>query len=188
MSPDERNDTADPLKALWTHEQPPGRIALEDLRAEMKRRRWRMLVTVAGEGVLTLGLVALTVVVLGADGAASPSTVTWLGLLWLTWVIAAGFATWNRWGVWRPSAETARSYLALSEERARRRRRVATFVLGLVSLQLVVLLVVGEAHPVGLALVAAYVGWAVWYRRRAGRDLEAVRRITDELTAADPDV
>lgn len=188
MRPDEAHDAVDPLAELWTLEQPPERIEVEDLRKEVKRRRRRMLVTVAGELILTLALVALTVVLLGADGPASPGEVTWLGLLWLTWLIAAGFATWNRWGVWTPSTETAQSYLELSEERALRRRRVGTFVLGLTVVQLVLLLVLGEVHLLGLAIVAVYVAWAAWYRRRAGRDLEAVRRVAAEFRAGGREV
>ena len=188
MSSDDATDAVDPLKALWTREEPPRRIDVEDLREEVRRRRRRMLVTVAGELVLTLALVALTVVLLGADGPARPRDVTWLGLLWLTWLIAAGFATWNRWGVWTPSAETARSYLELSVERARRRRRVGTFVLALASILLALLLFLGEVHLLGLALMAAYVAWAAWYRRRADRDLEAVREIDAEFRSGDRDV
>lgn len=185
MAENKQDEPVDPLKVIWRGEQRSPRIGVEDLRAEAARRRRKMLLVVAGEVVLTAGLIALTVTIVRADGPTSSGTVTWLAALWLTWVIAAGFATWNRWGVWQPAAETARSYLALSEERARRRGRVASFVLGLVVVQAVVLLVMGEARVAGLALVALYGGWAVWYGRKAHRELEDIRRIAAEFQDGD---
>ena len=181
MKHGERPDPVDTLKALWHTEQPPERISIEHLRAEVARRSRRMLLVVAGELVLTAALIALTVSLLGANGPASSRLAAWLGLLWLTWLVAAGFATWNRWGVWRPSGETAQSYLALSEERTRRRRRVANFVLALVAVQLVGVLVFGEARAVGLGIAALYAGWATWYRRKAGRELHAIRLVAEEF-------
>lgn len=186
MNPGEPQEPEGRLKALWTLEQPPGGIAVEDLHAEVARRRRRMVWIVAGEVLLTVGLVVLTVHLLGANRPASPRLLTWLGALWLTWLITAGFATWNRWGVWRPSGETAWSYLALSEERARRRRRVATFVLGLVSVQFVLVLIFGEVRAVGLATVTLYAGWAAWYRWKTGRELRAIRRISREFRGGSP--
>jgi hypothetical protein len=175
----------DGLKSLWTLEEPPERIDVEDLRREVSRRRRRMLWTVGGEIVLTLGLVVLSLGLLGGPEPASPRELTWVGLLWLTWLIIVGFATWNRWGIWQPSGETARSYLALSEERARRRKRAATFVLGLVSVQFVLLLAFGENRLPGLVVVSLYTGWAGWYRWRAVRDLAAIRRIAEEFGTGD---
>ena len=117
--------------------------------------------TLASELVLTLGLVVVTVALL-ADGPRAPQRVTAIGLLWIAWLVAASFATRNRWGVWRPSGEPALGYLALSEERARRRRRVADFVLGLVFLQVLRFPFFGQVRWTGVVLVALYVGWAVW--------------------------
>lgn len=184
MNSENHREAGDVMKTLWTMEEPPERTSVEDLRREVERRRRRMLMTVAGELVLTLGLIAVSMGLL-ADGSGSPQRLTSVGLLWVTWLVAAGFATWNRWGVWRPSGETALGYLALSEERARRRRRVADFVLGLVFLQLVMFSFFGAMEWVGLALVALYVGWAVWYRRRAGRELAELRRIASEFRTGD---
>lgn len=143
--------------------------------------------TVLGELLLTAGVFGVSAALL-ADAPRAPQRVTATGLLWITWLVAAGFATWNRWGVWRPSGETALSYLALSEERARRRRRVADFVLGLVFLQALLFPFFGQVRWTGLILVALYVGWAVWYRWRAGRELAVIRRIASEFQAEGPTV
>jgi len=188
MNPGEDQEPVDGLKALWTLEEAPEQVTVEALRTEVARRRRRMLWTVAGEMVLTLGLVVLSVSLLGGDEPASSRDLTWLGLLWLTWLIIAGFATWNRWGVWQPSGETARSYLALLEERARRRMRAGTFVLGLVFVQFALLLVFGELRSLGLLIVGLYAGWAGWYRWRAARELASIRGIADEFRTGDRSV
>lgn len=181
MTINEQADPVDPLKAIWAGEQPPARVGVEDLRVEAARQRRGMLLVVAGEVVVTVGLIALSLVLVASDGPISPGTVTLLATLWLTWLVAAGFAMWNRWGMWKPAAETARSYLALLEERARRRGRVANFVLGLISVHLVVVLILGEVRGIGLAVVALYAAWAVWYRRKAHCELEAIRRMAAEF-------
>jgi hypothetical protein len=140
-----------------------------------------MVLVVAGEVLLTAGLIAWTVSVLLSDGPTSSRTVLWLAAAWLTWTVVTGFATWNRWGSWEASTESTRAYLALSEERARRRVRSAGFVLGFAALVAAVALVLGYADLTGLALLGLYAAWAIWYRQRARRELEEIRRTAAEF-------
>jgi hypothetical protein len=186
MSTGEPMPTPDPLRTLWKRDQAPRPVTVDDLRAELTRRQRRMVGVVIGEVVLTAGLGMLTLTVFTGDGPATARTLGWLGLLWLTWLVVAAFATWNRWGAWRASAESAESYVALLEERTRRRRRVADFVLGLVAVQLVVFSPFGGVHPLGLVIIALYATWAVWYRGRASRELAAIRGIGAQLRGDDP--
>lgn len=188
MNSENTRGAGDDLRSLWTLEaEPPREPSVEALRNEVERRRRKMLLTVAGEVVFTLCLIAVSAALL-AGGGDAPHRVTAVVLLWVTWLVAAGFATWNRRGLWRSSGKTALGYLALLEERARRRRRVADFVLGLVILQLVLAFLFGMIEWLGGAIVALYVGWALWYRRRATGDLVRIRGISAELRAGDEPV
>lgn len=184
----EQMPTPDPLGTLWKRDEAPRPVTIDDLRTELRRRRRRMIGVVAGEVALTAALVVLTLTAFKSDGATTTRSLGFLGPLWLTWLVAAAFATWNRWGRWRASTESAESYVALLEERTRRRRRVADFVLGLVAVQLAAFVTFGEVHLLGLVLIALYATWALWYRRRANRDLANVRRIAAQLRGEESDV
>lgn len=163
---------------LWEADRPPEPARLQDLRAEAARRRRRMKLTVAAEVAVTTGAVALSVLLLRDGGPHAAARLAWL---WLTWLIAAGFATWNRWGVWGPETESAVSYLALAEERARRRWRVAVFVLVLTGAQGALLFLAGLAGTPATFVVVLYAAWAVWYGWRARRDMAEVGRIATEF-------
>lgn len=186
MTTGESMPTPDPLATLWKSDEAPRPVTVDDLRAELTRRRWRMVGVVIGEVALTVALVVLTLTVFTGDGPTTARALGSLGLLWLTWLVAAAFATWNRWGRWRASTESAESYVALLEERARRRRRVADFVLGLVAVQLVVFVALGEVHSLGVVIIALYATWAIWYRSRASRELATIRGIAAQLRGEDP--
>lgn len=176
-----RGESSDRWSDIWAAERPPGRVRISELRAEAARRRRKMALVVAGEVVLTIGLIVLTLTTLLADDPTGAAAKVWLAAAWLTWAIAAAFATWNRRGVWAPETETARSYLALSEERARRRRRAAAFVLGLTACLAVALIVADEVTVPGLIVVALYAGWAGWYGWKAHRDLDEIRRVAADF-------
>jgi len=181
MNPSKKDPQPDPLTAIWRSEPSPAGVDLDDLRSEAARRRRKMVLVVVGEVLLTAGLIAWTVAVLLSDGPTSSRTVLWLAAAWLTWTVVAGFATWNRWGSWAATTESTRAYLALSEERARRRMRSAGFVLGLAAVVAAVALALGYDGLTGLVLLGLYAAWAIWYRHRARRDLDGIRRTAAEF-------
>jgi len=181
MARDDAPTPIDPLTATWTAEGTPPRIDVDDLRRIANRRRRRIHLVMAGEGVLTAALAGLTIVVLFADGPASPDTRLRLAAAWVIWCAVTGFAVWNRRGLGRARTESTRSYVALLAERARRRARTAAFVSGLVVVMAVTAGVAGYLGITSAALLAAYVGWAVWYHARARRELEGLRGVASEL-------
>lgn len=142
-----------------------------------------MLLVVAGEALLTLGLIAITIAVLGGEGRPAPETRLWAGLAWTTWLILVVFALWNRRGVWTAHTESARSFIALSEERARRRVRAASFLFGFTALLGVVIALLGWFGTATGAVILLYLGGALGYGRRARRELASIRRIAAEFDA-----
>lgn len=181
MADDKRDQPVNRMRDVWMSESPPERVRLEVLRAEARRRRRRMGLVVLLEIVLTGVLIAVTVSIV-LDAGATGGRMAWLGAVWLTWLAVAGFATWNRWGVWSPQAETARSYLMLAAERARRRRRAALFVFALTAVQAAALFATRDGITVaGIAIVLLYAAWAVWYGIAAQRDLTRFRGLSAQL-------
>ena len=181
MDPRKEDAEPDPLTAIWRSGSSPAGFDLDDLRSEVVRRRRNMVRVVAGEVLLTVGLIAWTVAVLLADGPTSSRTVVWLAAAWLTWTVVTGFALWNRWGVWKAATESTRTYLTLLEEQALRRVRSAGFVLGFVAVAAAGAVALGHTGITGLALLGLYAAWATWYRHRARRELEEIRRTAAEF-------
>ena len=185
MAPSEQEGSVDPLTEMWTADRPPMEVDLADLRAEAARRRRQMLLFMSGEVVLTVGLVAWTVVVLLQGAPALAGNALWLGAAWLTWVVVAGFAMWNRRGMWRATAESTRSYLALLEEQARGRARGAAFVVGLVAVMAAAAILLGYTSAIGFAILGLYGACSAWYHRKARRELREIRRIAAAFRGED---
>jgi len=181
MAPDDTPRPLDPLAASWNSEHSPPPIDLEELRATADARRYRTRLVMAGEGILTAGLVGLSATFLVQGGPASAANRAWLLVAWLTWVAVTGFATWNRRGVARAKAESTRSYVALLEERARRRVRGAAFVLGAVAVMALAAGVLGYLGTASGTLLGLYGGWAIWYGVRARQDVDEMRRVRSDL-------
>lgn len=146
--------------------------------------------------------VALTLVVLAAFAAALPSLRPaarpwWVLAVLLHVGVVAGFAAWNRRGVWAPVGESTRDYLRLARLRLHRSRRSATFVLVIITVEAAAMLVLrselpllaGSRAPVaGVAvLVGVTLAGAVWYRQRQARELERLDRLATRGGWDDPD-
>lgn len=112
-------------KAAWQapeQESPGGTGTLpEALRRQVRRRSLALRWMTTGEAVFTL----LAVVLLGslARSLGTPLDFFTLTAFALLAAGAFGFSLWNRWGLWRPSAESTLAYLDLALLRCRRRRR-----------------------------------------------------------------
>ncbi|MEX0842788.1 MAG: hypothetical protein WD960_09295 [Gemmatimonadota bacterium] len=57
---------------------------------------------------------------------------------------------------------------------------MGTLVLGSVAALVATLLILELATPANLTLAALYGGWALWYRRKAGRELEELKASREE--------
>ncbi len=179
---DRRSDgSTDPLRELWAREDPPHQVNLEDLRADAARARRRTNWVIAGEVLITAVLIGQTIRAVRGEPQLGDGLLPWLTIAWATWVMAVAFAAWNRLGARRAHTETARDYLALSEARARARMRTAAFVLVLTVALGSAIVALGGFGWILAAVVALYLGWALWYGRRAWRDLATVRQVVAEF-------
>lgn len=188
------NDWAE-LAAEWQSglADPP---ALEQLARRERAHRRRLAVVVVLEVLVTAAAMAGSVALVRGRG----DVVAWTAAVaaWVTLVAVLAFAVWNRRGTWRPLARTVEGYLAVSELRCRRKIRTARFVAGFVLAGTAaltgwrVLRLGGFAMADGpeawwrLALpavvVLAYLAWAVWYARRARRELAWLEGLRAALT------
>ena len=188
----------DQIAAAWQQESAPAPDLHAAVRARARSNTIRLWLIVASELLLTSALVALTVWKLAGD--LDSFTVPLLAWIWLAWAVTAGFAFRNRRGVWQTAGEATLEYIRLGEERARRKVNTARFTVGVVLAQACALvLLVGwrvgvEASSINdlapqillFALVClAYVGWAVWFRRRAEIERSHYRQLRDELALDD---
>ncbi len=188
----------DQIAAAWQQESAPAPDLHAAVHARARSNTIRLWLIVASELLLTSALVALTVWKLASDLDAI--TVPLLAWIWLAWAVTAGFAFRNRRGVWQTAGEATLDYIRLGEERARRKVNTARFTVGVVLAQACALaLLVGwrvsvQALSINdlasrillLALVClAYVGWAIWFRRRAETEHSHYRQLRDELALDD---
>jgi hypothetical protein len=87
--------------------------------------------------------------------------------------IVWAFVLWGRRGLWGPAAETSQAYVALARRRARLRLLTTWLAFALVAAQIAVRVVFdGGVSSLQLIVAAVWVGWALWMRRRAIRELE----------------
>lgn len=187
----------DELGGAWrteTAERPEWRR----IGARVRRQTLGMWLVAGLEAALTLVLLwwSVELVRAGVDLFETALVAT----LWAFWVIAAVFAYGNRRGAWRAAGESTRAYLEIALDRARRRRRTARFVVWLLAAEVVAFLALlawrATISPLAtgtvfgaLALLAAlsavYLAWSIWTRRRAGREIETLSRVLEELERAE---
>ncbi len=188
----------DQIATAWQQEGAPAPDPHAAVRDRARSNTIRLWLIVASELLLTLAVVTLTVWKLASDLDAI--TVPLLAWIWLVWAVTAGFAFRNRRGVWQTAGEATLDYIRLGEERARRKVNTARFIVRVVLAQAGALaLLVGwrvrvQASSINdlaprillFALVClAYVGWAVWFRRRAEVERSHYRQLRDELALDD---
>lgn len=184
-------DWAD-LAETWTTPEPIEASPAE-FAAVLRRRVGATLLVVGVELLLTLALLWFTWSQ-RERGLTEVGTAT-LIVLWGSWVVATGFAWWNRRGQWARTAASTLEFVRLSRARAEGKVRIAWFTAGMLVVQLGFLAVLaamapdpGLLTPIGWtvtgAVVALYAGWAIRYHRvsRAEREhfAELERAMVDE--------
>lgn len=158
--------------------------ALAELRRAAARHRRRQVAVAAGEGLLTLALLALSVWVL-RDGAVAWEVV-WLLTLWAFVAAAAAFAWWNRRATWRAAGDAVEDYVRLARLRAVRELRAVRFAALFYAAEVVAVVAqlawFDRLGPVAIgALAAAGVGIAAWCAlaaRRLRRELARIEAFT----------
>lgn len=192
--PRESDDELREWMADWQAEPEPAPEVRDAIRRRVKRQSLKMALSLAGEGGLTVGLLAIV-----ANSAVRwPEPLNLAAMAGLAALIlwAMGSGLWYRRGTWRPAAETTSAFLDLSILRCRRRLaalRAGWFLLA-VELAILVpwLLVLLGGEPlrdyVGAfgflvlltALVVAFSVIARGRTRRELREMEAARRSLGE--------
>src|SRR5262249_56303677 len=99
-----------------------------------RRETVRLAVVSAGEGLFTIG----ALVAAGFRVVRSPDapTIVWAAAVVGFLAAAIAFAVGNRRGVFAPSSETVREFLAIAEERCERRLQAARFAVRLLVAEL----------------------------------------------------
>jgi len=156
-----------PAKSAYPANPPnPPKIGAEELavslRRQVRRRSLGLRWMTAGEAALTL--TAIVVLEKLARSLGSPLDLFTLTTFAVLAACAFGFSLWNRWGIWRPSAESTAAYLELSLQRCRRRVRGLRAAWGLLALEVVLYLpwighrlrLKGETEPHVSAAWGAY--------------------------------
>jgi len=168
------------------------RALAERIRRESRLMKWTTAVQSAA-GVLILGFVGRV-----ALEHPDPYHLAWAGGVALLVVTAWVFLLANRRGVWGPYGETTQSFVAVVAERARRRLRLVGGVTALAVAHLLFTAWLAwwgfrirpdrPLHPAdaatyvgAVALLAAILVWAVWYRRRVRRELSRINDIASLL-------
>ena len=112
------------LASVWT--QPAvAHDGKEALRQALRRRVRMTALVVATELVLTAALLVWTL----AQVRAGPdqASLAFGSILWVSWIVATGFAWWNRRGQWQRTVATTDEFIRISRVRADRKVRVAVF-------------------------------------------------------------
>jgi hypothetical protein len=153
-----------------------------DIGAELRKRRLLTLCVVLGEVGVTLGVIGVTLWLRG-EATIGPDAVFLRGL-WILWFVATCFAWWTRRGQWPQSVASSQEFVQLSLERAKRKKRITWFSLGLLGAQVGFAMYLSglatEASPllgtsfmaILVPIVAAHLVWALWYYLRAAREQE----------------
>jgi hypothetical protein len=188
--PRETDDELREWIADWQTEPEPAPEVRDNIRRRVKRQTLKMALSLAGEVVLTAGLLAIVI----RSAVLWPEPLNLAAMAGLAMLIfwAIGSSLWYRRGTWRPSAETASAFLDLSILRCRRRLaalRAGWFLLALEEAILIpwlCLLLNGKpvSRYVGgfgflvlmTALIVGFSLTAQWRTRRELGELEAARR------------
>lgn len=155
------------LSTLWLRSHEP----LDDapIRRMIAAHRTRLAAVAAGEAALVAAFAWLTWTMLG-DGIGAWEAV-WAITLWTFAVVAAGFAWWNRRGMWHAMGRSVEEYRRARAERQVRSARFACILfiseVAVVSAELVwfdrftvtaALILAAAALPIG--------AWWLWVTRR----------------------
>lgn len=130
----------------WQSGPGPGPEVRRALQRRVRRRSLGLKALAAGEVLFAAAMLAFLLRI-AAFSRRLPDTLAMLALALLV-VGAVGWSLWNRRGLWRPSAETSRAYLALSLARCRRRLRGLRFGWVLLAAEVAVFL--------------PWIGWRIW--------------------------
>jgi hypothetical protein len=176
--------------ADWQTEPEPAPEVRDAIRRRVKRQTLKMMLSLAGEVVLTLGL--LGIVINSAVRWPEPLNLAAMAGLVVLIFWAIGSSLWFRRGTWRPSAETTSAFLDLSILRCRRRLaalRAGWFLLAMEEAILIPwLCVLLNGKPAGdyirafgflVLMTVLVVAFSLTVQRRTRRELEemeAVRR------------
>jgi hypothetical protein len=168
------------ISALWRTSDRD--VAEPSLRRLIAAQRRGVVAATAGE-IAVLGGFLYWSLLVARDGVAAWEAV-WLVTLWTFAAVAAGFAWWNRRGMWSAMGRSGAEYRRLS---ATKRLRSVRF--GWVLFAAEILVVAAElawfdrftvSAAVILAALALPLGvWSVWAKRRAARDIE-LAGVSDE--------
>ncbi|HEX7181550.1 MAG TPA: hypothetical protein VF756_06880 [Thermoanaerobaculia bacterium] len=156
------------------------------IRRKVRRRSFGLILLAAGEILAALGTVAF----LFHDLPHRHRPVDLVGFVGtvILFIVAFVFSYWNRRGVWWPAAESTRTFVELSAERCRRRRRTLRFCPWLLAAELAFLIpwavwaLLSRTEPAPLETWLAAFGWmalaslallggGAWYKRRTVREL-----------------
>lgn len=178
----------------WQQGAEPAAAARQSIRDRVKRQSFFQKLIAAGEVLVGAGILAFLAVAVWGVSKPLELPVALAFLLLLAGAIA--YSTWNRRGLWKPSAETASAFLVLSEARCRGRLRAVRASYVILAIEIAIFVPwIWSRHggAAGPALARAYTFLAVFVavaavvlvliRRRTLRDLkelDALRALVEE--------
>ncbi|MEO8452496.1 MAG: hypothetical protein ABI647_22070 [Gemmatimonadota bacterium] len=178
------------LGAVWRTDEravPVAGVLAERVRRHSRRLRAVMAIEV-GVTIVALGLVWRAL-------PAVPVRTAWAVAAGLHSLIGWAFVLWNRRGIWRPSAETTRAYVALERERIERQVRTGWFVIGLVTVEAALFAIVSWRTPawrgspvpwiLGVGIFGGFALWGVWWLVRARRARREINALAETLIRED---
>jgi len=184
----------------WKAEPGPPEAARAAILRRVKRRSRNLLLAVAGDVVITIGVLVYFVPRMVRSG--HPADIAGATAVALLTAVALVFGLLNRRGLWRPADTTTAAFLDLAELRCRRSLRLVRFSGVFLAVEIALLApwlwsLIGRRpgyRPFGIdpwlftglwfaVICAPIVGWLVWYGRRVRREaaeLVVLRRALEE--------
>jgi len=176
----------------WQQDAEPAAAARERIRARVKRQSFRQKLFVAGEWAVGAGILAFLAAAVWGVSNPLEVPVALAFLLLLAGTVA--YSVWNRRGLWKPSAETASAFLALSEARCRGRLRAVRASYVILAIEIAIFApwiwsrlggAAGPALARAYAFLAVFVAVAVMVlvliRRRTLRDLGELDALRSQI-------
>ena len=122
----------------WRAKDAPAPEVRSQLEARVRRASLMMILAVAAEYALAVGLLALSFIVAARNP--QPVILAWAAAVWLFVFAAWGFSLWNRRGIWRPVGRTTEAFVALSRERCLRKLTTVRFTRWLLAAEVLFLI------------------------------------------------
>jgi hypothetical protein len=119
----------------WRADWREGAAPLVEMRQRVRRQRVRMIVSLTGEGLLSIVWLS-TAVLLALRRPSAPILILAAGI-WAFVGVAMTFSIWNSIGAWRPAGESVRDFVELARERYLRDLRAVRFGMALLLVMLV---------------------------------------------------